>query len=279
MKPRLIDTHSHLDDETLGRDFDVVVRHALEDGVWMVTVGSDLESSRRAISLASRFSEGVYAAVGLHPRKVPLDADEGGVEMERFRELLSNPKVVAIGEVGLDWSDLPLLRRRDPRQALVAAAKSRQKEVFSEFLKMSREARLPLLLHCREAHEDMLGMLEEWDRMTPGFDARGIVHGFTGDWKTARRFFNLDFYISVTGLMSHGAYNLDAIRRTPSSRIVIESDCPHSTIAPWAHRRSEPSYLLTCASAVAGLRGEKTDDLTAAMTENTLRILRRMPRG
>lgn len=279
MKFRLIDTHSHLDDDVLGKDLDVVVRHALDEGIGMVTVGSDLESSRRAVAIASRYSEGVYAAVGLHPRRVRLDGTGSeGIEIGRFRELLTSPKVVAIGEVGLDYADLPVLRRGDPRQGMVEDAKNRQKAVLSAFLELSREARLPLILHCRESEEDLLQMLENWDKLTPGFDARGIVHGFVGDWKTARRFFNLDFAVSVTGIMAHGAYNSEAIRKTPRTQITIESDCPHATVSPWAMRRSEPSYLPAYASAVAALRGEKTEDLMTAMTENALRIMKRIPR-
>jgi TatD DNase family protein len=279
MKYRLIDTHSHLDDEVLGRDLDIIIKHALEENIGMVTVGSDLESSRRAVAIANKYPEGVYAAIGLHPQKVSLDGTgTEGIEIGRFRELLAHPKVVAIGEIGLDYRDFPVLRRGDARTALVEGAKSRQKAVLSAFLELSREARLPLLLHCREAQEDLLGLLENWDKLTPGFDAHGIVHGFVGDWKTARRFFNLDFAISVTGIMAHGAYNTEAIRKAPASQLVIESDCPHSTVAPWAMRRSEPSYLPACVSAIAALRGEKTEALMASMTANSLRILKRLPR-
>lgn len=279
MQYRLIDTHAHLDDEVLGQDLDLIVKHALEENIGMVTVGSDLESSRRAVAIASRYPEGVYAAVGLHPRKVTLDgAGTDGVDIARYRELLAHPKVIAIGEVGLDFSDFPVLRRGDARTGLVEGAKARQKVVLSAFLELSRELRLPLLLHCRDAQDDLLTMLENWDRLTPGFDARGIVHGFVGDWKTARRFFNLDFAISVTGIMAHGAYNTEAIRKAPATQLVIESDCPHTTIAPWALRRSEPSYLPACVSAIAALRGEKTEALMAAMTANALRIMKRLPR-
>ena len=279
-RPFLIDTHSHLDDSVLSRDLDSIVKRALEEKIWMITVGSDLESSRRAVALAAQYPEGVYAAVGLHPRRAPQGkAGAEGADLGRFRELLNHPKVVAIGEVGLDYTDFPELRKNDPRQSLVEAAKASQKALFSAFLEMSREVRLPLMVHCREAHEDMLEMLENWDRLTPGFDARGIIHGYIGDWKTARRYFNLDFAISVTGIMSHGAYGLEVLKKVPLSQLVIESDCPHNTITPWALRRSEPCYLPTCVSAVAGLRGERTEAVAAAMTANALRILKRLPRN
>lgn len=276
--PFLIDTHAHLDDDVIGRDLDVVVKHALSAKVWIVTVGSDLASSRRAIAIAERYPEGVYAAVGLHPKKVPLGPGGGDVDIAAFRELLTHPKVVAIGECGLDYSDIPVLRKNDSRQGMVETAKTRQKNALSAFLELSREARLPLLLHCREAHDDLLDLLETWDRQTPGFDARGIVHGFTGDWKSAKRLFGLDFLLSVTGVVCHGTYCLDIVKKAPASRLVTESDCPHATGVAWGARRSEPSYLPTCASAIAGLRGEKTEALAKQMTENALRVMKRIPR-
>ncbi len=280
MKPYLIDSHSHLDDETFAPDLERVIRHAADENITIVTIGSDLESSRRAVEKAERFSN-VYAAVGIHPSHAPSGrSGEESLDLGAFRELLAHPKVVAIGEVGLDFSDLPELRKGDPQRFVVEEIKIRQKALLSAFLEMSREARLPLLLQCREAHEDLLEMLENWNKMTPGFDARGILHGFNGGWNEARRYFNLGFLISITGVMSHGAHNVDVFRKAPATRLAVESDCPHMTSRlAWGFRRTEPSYLPTCLSAVAGLRHEKTEDLARQVTENVLDVLKKIPRN
>lgn len=277
--PYLIDTHSHLDASVYARDLDIIIRHAMQDNIWTVTVGNDYMSSQRAVAIAERY-DGVYAAIGVHPAKVPEDlhAEEKTLELEKFAELARHPKVVAIGECGLDYHDLPDNRRGADGQR-AERIKVNQKTVFGKFLDLSREMRLPLLLHCRDAHNDMLQMLETWDKTTRGFDSRGILHCFTGSWKEARRYFNLDFMISVTGIITHGSYQTEVIKRSPLSRIVLESDCPHLTPVPWSIRRNEPSYLSTVAAAVAGMRGEPLQEIARQTTANALGILKKIPRS
>src|SRR5688572_31710555 len=196
--PRYIGTHCHLDSEIYARDLDIVVKHALDQGVWIVTLGSDYESSKRAIEIAERYPEGVFASVGLHPSKIGANimSDDKMLDVAGFAALAAHPKVVALGETGLDYHDLPEDARTDPKFHLAEQIRANQRQVFGKFLDLSRDLRLPLLLHCRDAHDDMLGMLETWDRATPGFDSRGILHCFSGSWRDARKYFNLDFMIS-----------------------------------------------------------------------------------
>lgn len=281
MNPRIptyVDTHSHLDSDIYARDLDVVVKKALDEGVWIVTLGSDLESSRKAVAIAERYPEGVFAAVGLHPKKVPVVAahDATLIDLSPFAELARHPKVVAIGETGLDYSEFPQGTRGGPMRQLAEQAKANQKKVFGRFMDLSRELRLPMLLHCREAHEDMLTMLETWDKTTRGFDSRGIVHCFSGSWKQARRYFNLDFVLSVTGTVTHGGYQEEVIRKAPATHLAIESDCPHMAQVPWGSRRNEPSYLHVVADGVAVTRGEKPAQVAADTTRNAMRVLRKM---
>lgn len=277
--PRFIDTHCHLDASIYERDLDIVVRHAQDENVDIVTLGSDLESSRRAVEIAERYPRGVYAAVGFHPSKVNADllSDELA-NMSGFSELVTHPKVVAIGETGLDYHDLPTYSRNPAHVQLAERMRANQKKAFGRFLDLSREHRLPLLLHCREAHEDMLEMLETWDKTTRGFDSRGVVHCFSADWKTAKRFFNLDFMISVTGIQTHGGYQAEIVKKAPASRLVIESDCPHMTPTAFSIRRNEPSYLPLVAAAVAGIRGTSEAQVAAETTENALKVFTRIPR-
>ncbi len=276
--PFLIDTHAHLDSEIYGRDLDIVIRHALENDIWVVTVGSDYATSKLAVEIAERYPDGVYAAVGLHPKKVSGTelAEDKLLDLEKFHALASRPKVGALGETGLDYHDLPELRRNDPRREQSERIKANQKKVLGKFLQLSEELRLPLLLHCREAHDEMLTLLETWDKTSRGFDCRGIVHHFSGTWKDARRYFNVDFMISVTGLLAHGAYQTEIIKKAPLNRMVLESDCPHLTPTAWSIRRSEPSYLAAVAGAVAGLRGLPVEKIAAATTQNALLVLNKL---
>lgn len=277
--PFLIDTHAHLDADIYKNDLDIVVKHALEDGVWIVTIGNDYASSKRAVEIAERYPDGVFAAVGIHPLNIKGDvtADDKLLDLEKFFALARHPKVVAIGETGLDFHDLPPAGRRDSNAAKSEKIRGNQKKVFGRFLELSKELRLPILLHCRDAESEMLAMLEVWDKMTPGFDARGIVHCFSGDWKTARRFFALNFAVSVTGIMSQGHYQTELIRKSPLAKLVLESDCPFLTAIPWSIRRNEPGYLSIVAATVAGIRGQTVAEIAAQTTENTMKILRKLP--
>lgn len=275
---RYVDTHCHLDSEVYERDLDVVVKHAREEGVAVITLGSDLASSRKAVALAEKYPDVVWAAVGLHPLKVPSDmtADDKLMDVGAFNELLKNPKVVAIGETGLDYHALNGDVRDQMEKKDIERARANQRKVFGRFLGLSREHRLPLLLHCRDAHDVMLEMLETWDKASAGFDARGVVHCFSGDWRDARRYFNLDFSVSVTGIMSHGGHQEEIIKKTPANRLLVESDCPHMTRVPWAIRRNEPSYLPVVADAVAAMRGVAADQFAAETTANAMRVFKRM---
>ncbi len=277
--PYLIDTHAHLDADIYARDLDIIVKHALQDDIWIVTVGTDYASSVKAVEIADRYPNGVFAAIGLHPLKVPSDlqADDRLLNIEKFADLAKNPKVVALGETGLDFSDLPEHPRPGQDRQLADKLRLNQARVFGKFLDLSRDLRLPLLLHCRDAQQVMLEMIETWDKTTRGFDSRGILHGFNGNWKEAKRFFNLNFLISVTGTIAHGAYQQELIRKAPLSRLVLESDCPHLTAVPWNLRRSEPGYLPSVLSAVAGIRNEKPEKVAAETTKNALGVLKKIP--
>ncbi|MDD5251220.1 MAG: TatD family hydrolase [Patescibacteria group bacterium] len=280
--PKYIDTHAHLDADIYSRDIENVVKAALAEDTWIVTVGSDYNSSVRAVEIAERFPEGVYAAVGLHPLKVPGVelAEDKLVNLEMFNELAKHPKVVAIGETGLDYHDLPQVRRNSPEAVAVERLKANQKKALTKFLQLAAENRLPLLLHCRDAHDDLLEIIERWDKTSRGFDCRGIIHHFSGDWKQARRYFNLDLSISFTALLVNGGYQTEVLRKMPLSHLVLESECPHLTSIPWNLRRNEPSFMPSVAAAVAGVRRQKTAEIAAITTANALRILNRLrPQG
>lgn len=277
MVTRLVDTHAHLDASIYEHDLDLVVRAAVDDGIASITVGNDYASSVRAVEIAEKYPS-VYAAIGIHPNHIPIDADieHGMLELDRFPELASHPKVVAIGETGLDFHDLSQDYRWSPARKEADRMKENQKKVFGRFLQLAQEHRLPLLLHCRDAHKEMLEMLETWDRATPGFDARGIIHAFTGNWGDARRYFGLEFLVSVTGIITHGGFQTELIRKAPLSQLVLESDCPYLTPTPWNSRRNEPSYISLVAAAVAGIRGTTADEVAKQTTYNCRRIFRKM---
>lgn len=279
-KPRLLDTHAHLDSKVYERDLDIIVRHALEADVWTITVGNDYLSSMRSISIAERYQKGVYAAVGLHPLKIGAVelADDKLIDIGKFQALAANPKVVAIGETGLDFHDLPETRRNTQERQVAERIKLNQMRVFARFLELSRQLRLPIMLHCRDAHDEMLKMLETWDKATSGFDSRGVVHCFSGTWKQARKYFNLDFMISVTGIVAHGGYQSEILKKAPLNRLLAESDCPFLTPQAFSLRRNEPQFVLSVAERIAGIRGMKVDDVREQLSKNALAVFKKIPR-
>ncbi|HCC22547.1 hypothetical protein A2480_04020 [Candidatus Uhrbacteria bacterium RIFOXYC2_FULL_47_19] len=274
---RLIDTHAHLDDPIFDRDLEVVVEHARHENVGVVTLGCDYVTSTLAVGIAEKH-EGVYAAVGLHPSKVTGDliADDKLIDFGAYRHLASRSKVVAIGETGLDYHDLPTGRRGGPEIELAERIRRNQIRTFGLFLQLSRELRLPVLLHCRDAHDEMLKLLTNWDQSTTGFDSRGVVHCFSGTWKQARKYFSLGFMISVTGIIAHGGYQSELLKKAPLSNLLAESDCPFQTTTPWSQRRSEPAYVRQVADNIASLRHLSVIEVEKQLSANAHKIFRRI---
>lgn len=277
--PRIIDTHAHLDSSIYEQDLWNVMERAAQEDVWVVTVGNDYGSSVQAVDIANRY-ENVYAAIGLHPLHVRTDADADDrlMDLDKYSALAQDPKVVAIGETGLDFGDIPADTRHHPDANRFERIKDSQKKVLGRFLQLSKETRLPLLLHCRDAHEEMIEMLDTWDKATSGFDSRGIVHAFTGSWKDARKYFGLNFMLSMTGIITYGAYQTEIVKKMPLQHLVLESDCPYMTPIPWNLRRNEPCFVVNVADAVSGIRGISRQSVERQTTENALRIFRKIPR-
>ncbi|MGQ9513351.1 TatD family hydrolase [Thermodesulfitimonas sp.] len=253
MATELTDTHCHLDDERYKADRAAVIERARAAGVTrLVTVGYDLASSRRAGELAAALP-GVYAVVGVHPH------DAAGVPLnylEELRRLARAPRVVAIGEIGLDF-----YRDLSPRSV--------QREVFVAQLHLARELGLPVVIHCREAHGEVYEILR---REAVGIS--GVMHCFSGGWEEAKRFLALGFYLSIAGPVTFtGARRpVEVVRQMPLERLLLETDAPYLPPVPHRGKRNEPAYLIYTAQKVAAIRGISLEELAAATTANAVRL-------
>jgi TatD DNase family protein len=251
----LFDTHAHLHFPEFDVDREAMLARARESGVRrMLTIGTDVETSRASIALAAREAD-VWATVGIHPHDA-VEADAAGLaEIER---LAAEPRVVAVGEIGLDY-----FRNLSPRED--------QHRVFRALIGTARRRGKPVVVHCREAHEDTLAILAE-ERVA---EVRGIMHCFSGDVAIARRCLDLGLTISLAGPVTYpNARALPEVARfVPGDRLVIETDCPF--LPPQGHRgkRNEPAYLSITAARVAELRGEPIDELAARTTANACALL------
>jgi TatD DNase family protein len=254
--PDLFDTHAHLHFPEFAGDLDAVLERARVAGVRRIlTIGTDVPTSRAAAALAFR-EPNVWAAVGIHPHEA-ADADEASLaEIER---LAGGPRVVAIGETGLDF-----FRNLAPREAQERALRSQ--------LALARRTRKPVLIHCRDAHEETLSILGAADVSEHG----GIMHCFSGDVGIARRCLDLGLLLSLAGPVTYpkpGALP-EVAKFVPADRLVVETDCPFLPPQPYRGKRNEPAYLAITAARVAELRGEPLADLAARMSENARSLLR-----
>ena len=249
-RPELFDTHAHLHFPEFGDDLQAVLDRARAAGVRrMLTIGTDVASSRAAVALAGREPD-VWAAVGIHPHDAAGADASALAELER---LAGEPRVVAIGETGLDF-----FRNLSPRDA--------QERAFAAQLELARRARKPVIVHCRDAHEATLAILTAARVGELG----GIMHCFSGDVAIARRCLDLGLLISLAGPVTYpNARALPEVARTvPGDRLVIETDCPFLPPQPFRGKRNEPAYIAITAARVAELRGERLDDLAARLSDN-----------
>lgn len=277
----LIDTHAHLNLSAFDNDWKETAKRALDAGIKIINVGSDLETSKKAVAIAEEFSEGVYAAVGLHPSEV-FSARGGsayGGDISEYEKLAAHPKVVALGEVGLDYYRMPETIRPEGAGGAIGnrqikspeEIKNFQKEVLSEFLKLSAKTKLPLVIHCRDAHADMIQLLENFNA-PPGPDARGVMHCFSGSWDEAKRYFNLGFLISFTGIITFAHFEGEVLAKIPLNKLMVETDCPYLTPEPHRGKRNEPSYVEYVAREVARIKNEPYDEVARITTENARRL-------
>lgn len=254
----LFDTHLHLDDESLQADLEGVLTRAREAGVaYLLTVATDVRSSHASIAIASSFAQ-VYASVGIHPQEAGAADEEA---MTEVRRLARHPKVVAIGETGLDYS------RGD-------ASHRQQEELFRKHIEIAQELAIPLVVHCRDAHGDALRILD-------GKDVRVIWHCFSGSPEFARECIRRGHYISIAGPVTfRNARRLpEVVRAVPLEHLLLETDSPYLAPEPYRGRPNEPAYLPLIAARVAELRGMAVDDLARATTETSLRVFNLRPPG
>jgi TatD DNase family protein len=271
----LIDTHAHLNFRAYKDDVDEVIKRALQKEVLVVNVGSQFSTSVRAVELAKNYKE-LFAAVGLHPihlekgnykHKDDEELEEQEIitngelfNYEKYLELAKNPKVVAIGEVGLDYYHIP--ENSDPDEV-----KDKQKKVFQEFIRLANVVKKPIVIHCREAYDDLLEIMQN----NP-VEKKGIIHSFVGSFKTARKFVDLGFKIGLNGIITYGISYDRLIREIELKDIIIETDCPYLTPVPHKGERNEPVLVELVARKIAEVKGIDFSEVAEITTQNAKKV-------
>lgn len=245
----LFDSHAHIDDEKFDADRDEVIARALENGVTgILNAGASMASSARSVALTKQYKS-VYAAVGIHPHdaKEALEKD-----YEQLAEWTKEDKVVAIGEIGLDYYyDL------SPREV--------QRDVFIRQLDVARQTGMPFIIHDRDAHGEILDILKKEAK-----GMSGVLHCFSGSLEMAREVIKMGLYISIAGPVTfkNAAKLPEIVRNAPLDRLLVETDCPYLTPHPHRGKRNEPVYVRLVAMQVASFRGMDLSALAEATTKN-----------
>lgn len=263
---KLVDTHTHLTDERFRDDLDAIVQRAAEAGVeTIITLATSLDECEAVLKLAERFPP-VYAAVGVHPHNA--GASPGDVT-DALAEFAKHPKVVAIGEAGMDYHYLPSLTQQRPD--LDAPTKASQRRVFAQQLELAARLDKPIVIHLRECADDLLELVAPYRGRL-----RGVFHCFSEDADVARRVLELGFHISFSGMLTFkkNAAQREMAAQLPPERVMVETDCPYMSPEPHRSKRCEPAFVVHTAAALAAARGAAVEAVARQTTENATRLFR-----
>lgn len=251
----LTDTHTHMDHSSFDGDREETIRRAQEQGVTrIVNVGFNRETIPTTLALAERY-EAVYAVVGWHPQDAK---DMRADDLDWIESLCRHEKVVAIGEIGLDyyWDTSP---------------KDVQQRVFREQIRLARRLGMPIVIHNRDAHQDVVGILQEEKAAEVG----GIMHCFSGSWETAKQCLDMNFHISFGGPVTfkNAKQPKEVLACVPLERLLLETDAPYLTPHPYRGKRNETGYVRLVAEAAAEIKGMTLEEIAEITTANAVRLL------
>lgn len=278
-KPKLIDAHTHVQFAAYENDRETVIKRSLDNDIWLVNIGTQKDTSLKAVETADYYVEGVYATVGLHPihtEKSYHDPQELGggnatkafmsreeeFDYDYYKKLLSHPKVLAIGECGLDY------------YRLGNGSKEKQKEAFKAQINLAYELGKPLMIHCREAFPDLIDILKANEAKKLKADPPGIIHFFSGTKGEAAALLDMGFYFSFGGVITFTSSYNEILKYISLEKILLETDAPYVAPVPFHGKRNEPSYVTYVAEAVAKIFDAPLEIVAKKTTRNTRRVLR-----
>ncbi len=273
--PKAFDVHTHTQFAAYENDYKDVIKRSLDDGIWILNIGTQRDTSLRAIEIADSYEEGVYATVGLHPihtEKSYHDEKELGLNEAEFtsrgeefdysyyKKLALNSKVLAIGECGLDY------------YRLSEESKDRQSYVFLEQMKLSQDVKKPLMIHCRNAFIDLVEIIEKHKNLLNEYP--GIVHFFTGNKEDASKLLDLGFCFSFGGVITFTSDYEEVIKHIPIENICLETDAPYVAPSLYRGKRNEPAFILETARKIGELKNLSFEEVCEATTKNARRVLK-----
>lgn len=277
--PKYIDIHAHVQFKAFENDKEEVIKRALDNDTWVINVGTQIDTSKSAVELANKYDKGVYAIVGLHPIHTGAsyhDEKELGVggkeftsrgeifDKEAYRELLKNPKVLGIGECGLDYYRMDIDSIEKQKKALIAQ------------IELANQVSKPIMLHIRNNPKDTTrnAYFDTLDILKKHAKVKGDVHFFAGGKAEANAFLDFGFTLSFTGVITFTTDYDEVIKMTPLDMIMTETDCPYVTPAPHRGKRNEPMYVREIVKKIALIKNLAEDEVREAIISNAKRVFR-----
>ena len=265
----LIDTHSHLNLSAFDNDREEVIKQCLKNNILVLNVGTNYENSKKAIEIAEKYNKGVYAAIGLHPEDILKEKFDYG----KYKKLAESEKVVAIGEIGLDFWRRPKTKKK------LEEFKNKQKDLLLQEIKLAQELNLPIILHCRNAFDDLFNTLKTISNniATARTLPKGVIHCFTGTWEQAEKFLEMGFYIGFNGIIFKTIEGIDFeanIKKTPLDKILLETDCPFLTPPNFGEERNNPLGVKIIAEYIAKIKNISFEKLAEITFENAKQLFK-----
>lgn len=258
----LFDAHSHLQFPEFDKDRDEVIKRALGQNISLITVGCDKKTSAQAVKLANQY-ENFYASIGAHPS----DAEKEKFDCDFYENLAKNDKVVAIGECGLDY------RKQE-------TSNKRQEKIFIEQIRLAIKLNKPLIIHCRDAHKEVINILESYFLNLPAGEAglksrpNGVIHFFSGTIKDAEKYLNLGFYLSFSGIITYANQYDELIKLLPADKILAETDSPFAAPITYRGQRNEPIYVKEVVKKLAEIKNLSFEKMSEITFENARKLFR-----
>ncbi|MFA6272845.1 MAG: TatD family hydrolase [Patescibacteria group bacterium] len=276
----LIDTHTHVNFNLFKDDGPDVIDRALTNNIWVINVGSQYKTSQRAVNIAKDYTEGVYAIVGLHPihlfkmhvdeSEIDFSTREEEYDKSAYLELTKDPKVVGVGEVGLDYYHMP-------EGETIETVKQKQEEVFRKQIALAIELDKAVTIHSRGTKDDPSGVYQDVMNIVKDYpEIRAVVHCYTGDLGTAKQIVGMGLKISITGIVTFkNAKELHTVvKEIPLENLMVETDAPYLAPDPYRGKRNEPSYVKFVAEKIAELKGVTFDEVAEVTTANAKQLFK-----
>lgn len=245
----LIDTHAHLNFPAYKVDAQKVIDRTLKKDVWMINIGTNYHTSKKAVEISQKYKKGIYATVGLHPIYA-----QDGFDDKKYKQLAQNSNVVAIGEIGLDYKKEYL------------SFKKEQEILFLKQIKLAQELKLPIIFHCRMAHQDLINFLI-LNNKNQKPKLKGVIHCFTGNLEEAKKYLEMGFYLGFNGLIFKLNFD-NIIKSMPLEKILIETDCPYLTPLQEGNKRNEPLFIKYIVEKIAKIKNIDSEKVAKIVTKN-----------